>query len=118
KTDWPVRMKVILEDKNKKFVPFDRVPPDRDNRPINELLNEFIQIREINIKALIRYNITAEMLSFKGVHPAFGEVTLRQLISTWVVHDLNHIGQISRVLSKQYKEAVGPWIEYLPVLTR
>ena len=70
----------------------------------------------MNIGILIRYNISDTMLSLKGIHPAFGQVTLSQLLSTWVVHDLSHIAQISRVLAKQYKEAVGPWIEYLPIL--
>jgi len=45
-------------------------------------------------------------------------VTLSQLLSTWVVHDLGHVGQIVRVMAKQYDEAVGAWKAYLPVLSR
>jgi hypothetical protein len=73
-------------------------------------------LRKENIKVLRSRNITSDDLEKKGIHPAFGEVTLSQLLSTWVVHDLNHIGQISRVMAKQYKEEVGPWIAYLRIL--
>jgi hypothetical protein len=44
-------------------------------------------------------------------------VTLRQLLAAWVVHDLGHLAQTARVLAKQYREEVGPWVAYLPVLT-
>jgi hypothetical protein len=52
------------------------------------------------------------------VHPAFGDVTLRQLLSTWVAHDLGHVAQTARVMAKQYRDAVGPWRAYLPVMDR
>ena len=51
-----------------------------------------------------------------GAHPAFGAVTLAQHLAAWAVHDLTHIHQISRVLAHQYREAVGPWSQYLGVL--
>ena len=50
-------------------------------------------------------------LSLQGEHPAFGEVSLRQLLATWVAHDLGHIVQISRVMARQYRDAIGPWRE-------
>jgi len=81
-----------------------------------ELLEEFKLIREKNLAYLRSQKITDQNLEAIGIHPAFGEVTLAQLLSTWVVHDLNHISQISRVMAKQYKEAVGPWTEYLRIL--
>lgn len=71
-----------------------------------------------NIKTLKSLNLNEEKLSLKGIHPKFGEVTLKQLLSTWTIHDLNHISQICRVMAKQYKEAAGPWIEYLPILNK
>jgi hypothetical protein len=63
-------------------------------------------------------NLTPELLEKRGVHPELGGVTLSQLLASWVVHDLSHIGQIVRVMSKQYSEAVGPWKAYLPIVTR
>jgi len=43
-------------------------------------------------------------------------VTLRQLLAAWVVH-LGHIAQVTRVMAKQYREEIGPWVPYLPVVT-
>jgi hypothetical protein len=53
--------------------------------------------------------VTEYDLGLEGEHPEFGPVTLRQLLATWVAHDLAHVNQISRVMAKQYKEALGPW---------
>ncbi len=50
------------------------------------------------------------------MHPEFGEVTAKQLLATWVVHDQTHVAQIARTLAWQYGEAVGPWRKYLSVL--
>ena len=55
------------------------------------------------------WNLGAHELALEGEHPVFGRVSLRQLLSAWVVHDLGHIAQTSRVMAKQYREAVGPW---------
>jgi hypothetical protein len=63
-------------------------------------------------------NINNKDLIFTGIHPEFGEVSLKQLLSAWVVHDLGHIGQISRVMAKEYTNEVGPWINYLGILNR
>ena len=52
----------------------------------------------------------------RGQHPELGPVTLGQLLATWVAHDLNHLGQIARVMGRQYTGAVGPWLAYLPML--
>jgi hypothetical protein len=52
-----------------------------------------------------------------GRHPELGPVTLRQLLATWVAHDLDHVVQISRVMAKQYSEEVGPWRAYLRVIS-
>ena len=49
--------------------------------------------------------------------PVSAAVTLRQLLAAWVVHDLGHVAQVSRVMAKQYREAIGPWVPYLPVVT-
>jgi hypothetical protein len=87
-------------------------------KSISDLLNTFAQLRAESLQQLDELNLTPELLDKRGLHPELGPVTLGQLLSTWVVHDLSHIAQIARVMSKQYGEAVGPWKAYLPVLTR
>jgi hypothetical protein len=57
-------------------------------------------------------------MELTGEHPELGPVTLEQLLATWVAHDLGHLAQIARVMAKQYRDAVGPWEAYLPVLQR
>ena len=118
KTDWMNRTKIILSDKeNKSFEPFDRFAQmTAAKKPINELLDEFQELRTANILALKSMAITEEKLEMAGIHPALGKATLKELLSTWVVHDLGHISQISRVMARQYQEEVGPWAQYLGIL--
>ena len=121
KTDWITRAKTILsQSENKMFEPFDRFAQlkENQNRPISELIAEFKSLRKSNLKELKSLNITNKDFKHKGIHPEFGEVTLEQLISTWVVHDLGHISQISRVMAKQYETNVGPWKAYLGILNK
>ncbi len=119
KTDWIPRMRIILSaDKDKRFVPFDRFAQlgNDKSKPIKALLNEFSEWRKNNIAELKKANLDEEKLNKKGIHPEFGEVTLRELLATWVAHDLNHIFQISRVMAKLYKEEMGPWPKYISVV--
>lgn len=119
KTDWIPRMQIILSDNaDKNFEPFDRFAQlkDSNGRSLQDLLDEFKLIREKNIDILRKQNISNEDLLKTGIHPAFNSVTLGQLLATWTVHDLNHIAQIVRIMSYQYKYAVGPWKEYLKIL--
>jgi len=119
KTDWIPRMKLILNDyPDKHFVPFDRFAQlsDSKGKSLDALLDEFKKLRLQNIDELKSVDFTDELLNRIGIHPKFGSVTLKQLLSTWVVHDLTHIYQISRVMSKQYELEVGPWKEFLGVL--
>jgi len=119
KTDWMPRMQVILHDSgDKKFTPFDRFAQYQDSKgkSLPQLIAVFKTLREENIRILRSLTFSEALLNKTGIHPHFGVVTLRQLLSTWVVHDLNHIYQMNRVLSKQYKEEVGPWVEFLGVL--
>ena len=119
KTDWIPRMKIILSDqKDKKFQPFNRFAQFEESKgkSIEKLLEEFKDLRNANIEELRNQKITPAHLDKKGIHPDFGEVNLSQLLSTWVVHDLNHIAQISRVMANLYKSEVGPWINYLGIL--
>lgn len=119
KTDWIQRVKIILSNSpDKAFQPYDRFAQFKESKgkSMQQLLDEFITLREQNLKFLTSKNISDSDLNLIGIHPVFGEVTLSQLIATWMVHNLNHISQISRIMAKQYKKEVGPWIEYLTIL--
>jgi hypothetical protein len=119
KTDWIPRMEIILSAKpDKTFEPFDRFAQAKKSKgkSLADLLEEFKWLRKKNIDQLLSKKLTNENMEAKGIHPAFGEITLAQLISTWTVHDLNHIAQICRVMARQYKADVGPWVEYLKIL--
>jgi hypothetical protein len=119
KTDWIPRMGIILSsDPDKRFAPYDRFAQftESKGKSLQQLLDEFTELRLQNIETLCNAKVTADDLQKTGIHPAFGEVTLAQLLATWTAHDLNHIAQIARVMAKQYKEAVGPWVAYMKIL--
>ncbi|HEV7377334.1 MAG TPA: DinB family protein [Pyrinomonadaceae bacterium] len=121
KSDWIPRAKVILEYGEKRaFEPFDRYAMFEKSRgkSLGDLLAMFERLRGKSLQELEEMNITPEMLGKQGMHPELGVVTLSQLLSTWVVHDLGHVGQVVRVMAKQYSDAVGAWQAYLPVLRR
>jgi hypothetical protein len=120
-TDWIPRARIILaRGPNPAFEPFDRFRHQRLNRetPVAALLERFAALRSENVTELAGFRLTPRELALEGIHPEFGRVTLRELLATWVAHDLGHIGQTVRVMAKQYGEAVGPWRRYLPVLSR
>ena len=119
KTDWIPRMKIILSDgSNKTFEPFDRFAQlkESEGKTLSDLMIEFKLRRKTNMEILRSMNITEEKLQRTGIHPAFGTVTLQELLAAWTAHDLDHIGQIVRVMASQYKKEVGPWIEFLRIL--
>lgn len=119
KTDWISRMNIILrEDPERRFEPFDRFAQFEESKgkTLAMLLDEFKSLRLQNIAHLKSAALNDDLLSRTGIHPTFGTVTLRQLLSTWVVHDLTHIHQLSRVMAKQYEIEVGPWKQFLGVL--
>lgn len=121
KTDWIPRARLILSDAaDKQFEPFDRFAQFENSKgkTLSQLLDEFTQLRADNLDALKSWNLQETDLDKTGVHPTFGTVTLRQLLATWVVHDFTHIGQIARVMAKQYKEEVGPWVQFLGILNQ
>ena len=121
RADWIVRAQVILaQGENRRFEPFDRFAQIRESqgKSMDDLLEEFARLRSANIATLRRWNLTDRELALEGEHPALGPVTLRQLLATWVAHDLGHIAQTTRVMAKRYREDVGPWRAYLPVLDR
>jgi hypothetical protein len=119
-TDWIPRARIILAGgSDPRFEPYDRFRHRTRNagRTLESLLAEFARLRAGNLELLDSWRLTDAHLELPGVHPALGGVTLRQLLAAWVVHDLGHVAQVARVMAKQYRSAVGPWIEYLPVLT-
>jgi hypothetical protein len=121
RTDWIERARVILAQRtDRRFTPFDRFAQFRESegKSLAELLDEFADLRTRNLEILKGWNLSEDQLALEGVHPEFGAVTMRQLLSTWVAHDLGHIAQTSRVMAKQYRDAVGPWRAYLPVMDR
>jgi hypothetical protein len=119
KADWVLRAEIILSDNpNVKWEPFDRYAhfEESKGKKLKQLLVDFENYRMRNIDRLKSKKLGNSDLQKIGLHPNFGEVTLSQLLSTWVVHDLGHISQISRVMAKQYIDEVGPWKEYLGIL--
>ncbi len=123
RTDWLVRTKQILEAEPgevPEFRPFDRqghAVPEMEERTLAGLQDLFGELRRTNIHALKAFDLAPEDLARKGKHPDFGPVSLEQLLSTWVVHDLDHLAQLSRVCAHQLADQVGPWKSYLRVLT-
>ena len=121
KTDWTQRLEIILSDAvDKTFTPFDRFAQFESSKgkTLDELLEEFKELRSENLSYLRSLNITDNQFHLRAVHPSLGEVSLQQLLAAWVAHDLGHIAQISRVMAKQYKDEVGPWVEYMTVMHR
>ena len=119
KTDWITRMKMILEFGNTKtFIPWNReaMYEESKGKNLQQLLDEFTVLRKENMILFKSLNLTEVDFDRKGMHPVLGEVTLRNLLATWVAHDLTHIAQITRVMAKQYKTEMGPWSEFFRIL--
>lgn len=118
KVDWIPRMEIILARYQEKHFPtFDRFEEgDKKKKTMDDLIDEFCFLRQQNLKKLNDQHLNEIDLKKQGIHPEFGPVTLKQLLSTWAVHDLNHIAQIMRVMAKQLEIEVGPWSKYLGIL--
>lgn len=121
RTNWIQRARLILE--HGPAVAFDPLDPfghreESEGKSMTEVLDAFAGARAENLSTLRSWDLSEEQLGLEGEHPALGRVSLRQLLATWTTHDLSHLAQIARVVSKQYREAVGPWRTYLPILDR
>ena len=119
-TDWMPRAELILSrDPAAVFAPYDRFRHYARNRgrTLGSLLDELEGLRAANLDRLARWNLGEAELDLSATHPSLGPVTLRQLLATWVAHDLGHVAQIARVMAKRHRDEVGPWLQYLPVLT-
>jgi hypothetical protein len=120
RTDWVPRARLILEHgEARAFDRFDRFAQFEASkgRSLGELLDEFAGLRQQNLRELHGLRLSDADLEKRGRHPELGVVSLRQLLATWVAHDLDHVMQISRVLARQYADAVGPWKAYLRVIS-
>jgi DinB superfamily len=119
RVNWMPRAKFLLQfGETRPFESFDRGGHLRETqgKSLNQLLDEFARLRSENLRELSTFNLQQKDLERRGQHPAFGAVTLSQLLATWATHDLTHLHQISRILAHQYRDAVGPWSVYLGVL--
>jgi DinB superfamily len=120
RTDWVPRAKIILEDgEARAFDKFDRFAQFTmsQGRTLDSLLDELAALRAENLSELAALRLTDADLGRRGRHPELGVVTLRELLATWVAHDLDHVVQISRVLARQYSDEVGPWRAYLRIIS-
>lgn len=119
RTDWIPRLRIILEEgQARAFEPFDRFAMFEASRgkTLSQLLVTFKILRQENLSILRRLGLSESDLEERGEHPELGEVTLRQLLATWVTHDLTHISQIVRVMAHRYVTEVGPWRAYIRIL--
>lgn len=119
RTDWMPRARMILQyGESRPFEKFDRLAQTRESqgKSLAELLDTFAELRAQNLDDLRQMNLQPADFERRGLHPELGTVTLGQLLATWAAHDLTHIHQISRVMAHQYREAVGPWTDYLGVM--
>lgn len=118
-TDWVPRARIILEHgEARPFEPFDRFAQlDRfADWSLDNLLDRFAELRHGNLEIVRGWRLTDDQLALPGRHPELGPVSLRQLLATWAVHDLNHMAQIARVMAGRYTEDVGAWRAYLSIL--
>jgi hypothetical protein len=120
-TDWIPRAEMIVEHgTTRPFDPFDRHAMLKRDRgvPLDALIAQFAALREQSLTRLDELVGTDADLERRGVHPALGEVTMRELIATWAVHDLDHVAQIYAALAGSRDADVGPWKQYLGILLR
>lgn len=119
RTNWLPRARTILDHgTSQAFADFDRIGQVEASRgkSLAHLLDEFSAVRTASVDTLAALRLTDADMDRRGRHPALGDVTLRQLLATWVVHDLDHLMQIARVIARQYTDEVGPWKAYLRII--
>ena len=118
-TNWMPRARTLLQfGEAQAFGPFDRWghAQESQGKSLAQLLDQFAAARTESLAALGTLGLRPEDLARRGRHPAFGPVTLSELLATWATHDLTHLHQMSRIMAHQYRQAVGPYSAYLGVL--
>lgn len=121
KHNWIPRVQsIVVEGGHHVFPAFDRFShlKEASERTTEEALQDFSIIRKTSISSLNDIILSNPDLEKTGLHPEFGLVKLRELLSAWVVHDFTHISQIVRVMAERYRNDVGPWSAYLGILNR
>jgi hypothetical protein len=119
RTNWIPRLRVLLsKDAVRKFAPFDQLPKDGElaEEPAAQLIAKFAQLRQESLSFLRGLDLRSDQFDRRAEHPTLGTVSLGQLLATWVVHDLNHLHQITKSLAKRYQASVGPWRRNLAIL--
>jgi hypothetical protein len=118
RTDWIPRARHILSGNRSPFPPFDRSAQFSESRNENltALLATFSSLRRESLDTLIGFTLTESDMTRTGIHPELGEVTLGNLLATWVVHDMDHVSQVARTMAGVYSKATGPWVAYLSIL--
>ena len=119
RTNWIPRLRVLLlADAVRKFAPFHPLPEDDGlaEEPAMQLISQFAQLRQESLSILRSLDLQPNQFDRTAEHPSLGTVSLGQLLATWVVHDLNHLHQITKSLAKRYRSAVGPWSRNLAIL--
>jgi hypothetical protein len=117
--DWVPRIKVILEKgPGEPFLPFDRVAgfTRYAGWRIDALLDEFERLRGANLETVDALNLQPWHLQLEGLHPALGRVTMEQLLACWVTHDMAHVCQIGRTLTRYHGQFIGPWKQFFSVM--
>ena len=116
-TDWMPRLERMLSGGGR-FMPYDREGGFTRYRgwTAEALVGEFGQLRRVNLEKLTVLNLSAPHLRMTGEHPEFGPGTLEQLLATWAAHDMAHVAQLSRILTRSFGRQVGPWKKYFSLL--
>jgi uncharacterized damage-inducible protein DinB len=87
-----------------------------EGKTVASLLDEFAELRRRNLDDLRAMNLQRQDFELRAEHPVLGQVKLSELLATWATHDMTHLHQISRIIARQYREAVGPFGAFLGVL--
>ena len=115
RVNWMPRIRWIIDfGDTRPFEPFERAATPGDS--LSDQLDEFARLRAENLTSLEAISLTPEDLTLRGLHPGLGPVTISEVLSTWAVHDMTHLHQITRILAYQARNSVGPWSKYLGVL--
>jgi uncharacterized damage-inducible protein DinB len=118
--DWVQRTeRIIQHGTSLPFERFDRFAHEgRDSdASLDELIDRFAELRAANL-ARFEALVSDGDLARRGTHPSLGEVTLGNLLATWAVHDLDHMGQVFAAMAASRDADVGPWKAYLGILLR
>ena len=97
------RMRLILGAPGTPIVAFDQdawvISGHYERRDARKSLEQFRVLREANLRLL--KSLTPEQWKHYGMHAERGQETIERIADMFAGHDLNHIGQIERILSKK-----------------